>query len=220
MNCTALPIPIPIATFTSMTAMGTAPKATTTTVARSEKSVTNTVVASRFDFDLLPQRRVHTTDFAEHADASGAAVNLSFNPINLTLWTVLFAAVNERIAGTVALMLSDVHGRNELSSTTISCQPALLECAEALDQLRVMFPLCQAESTSAKQESRDTGVALANAQAALLKSHMLVRVAQDLVLHERLVSLRDRALLIEHLKHASGDPFTASATVVTRSERI
>lgn len=216
MNYTALPVP----TFTATTAMVTPPKATTTTVARSDKSVTNTAVASRVDFDLLPQLRVHATDIPERADANGTAVNLSSNPIDLTLWTVLFAAVNERVAATVALMLSDAHGRYELFGTNISCQPALLECAEALAQLLVMFPLCPVEFTLAQQESRDIGLALAHAQAALLKSQMHVRVAQDLVLHERLIALRDRALLIGHLKHAPRDAFTSSATAVTRSGRI
>ena len=129
------------------------------------------------------------------------ALNVPSNPIDLSRWTVLFAAVNERIAGTVALMANDASRRNDVPGAN-SARTVMLECADALAQLHVMFPLCKPELTPVQQELVDTQAALASARAALLTSQMHERVARDVALHDALTSLPNRTFLMWHLKHA------------------
>ena len=197
MNSAALTVPTFAAASASVAPLITSDK----TVARNDVLATDATPSTRGDGDALRQMLMNANEIALSADANVRGVNLSSNPIELAQWTALFAAVNERIAGTVALMSRQSYWRNDLPGAN-SARTVMFECAEALAQLRAMFPLYQPELTPVQQELVDTRAALAIAQAALAKSQMHERVARGVALHDALTSLPNRTFLMWHLKHA------------------
>ena len=197
MNYTALTVP----TFAAASAKVSTLTPSDRSVARNDESDTDAAPSTGADFGALRQMLINANEIAVSADAKLTAVDMSSNPIELAQWTALFAAVNERIAYTVALMSSEAHWRNDLPGVN-SARVVMFECAEALTQLRAMFPICQPELTPVQQELVDTRAALAFAQAALAKSQMHERIARDVALHDALTSLPNRRFLMWHLKHA------------------
>ena len=197
MNYAALTVP----TLASTSAIVTPLITSNQTVPRNDESAANAAPSTRGDSDALRQMLMNANEIAVSADANVAGVDLSSNPIELAQWTALFAAVNERIAGTVALMSSQSYWRNDLPGAN-SARTVMFECAEALTQLRAMFPLCQPELTPVQQELVDTRAALAFAQAALAKSQMQERISRHVALHDALTLLPNRTFLMWHLKHA------------------
>ena len=143
-------------------------------------------------------------EIAVRSDVDVSAIELPLNPIDLSRWTVLFAAVNARIAATTALMQSENYWRSELPEAD-SARSVMLECAEALGQLQTMFPLCRPELTPVQRELADTRTALALAQSALRKSQMQERIARNVALHDALTLLPNRVYLKWHLKQALAD---------------
>lgn len=158
-------------------------------------------------FGALHQILLSAQDIAVSADADVCAVGLPPNPIDLARWTVLFGAVNARIAAITALMASQDYWRSDLPDAD-SARTAMLECAEALAQLQMMFPLCQPELTPVQQELADTRTALALAQAELCKSQRQERVARHVALHDALTSLPNRIYLKWYLNQALTDSMT------------
>ena len=98
---------------------------------------------------------------------------------------MLFDAVNERIKRTIALMSKEAYWRNDVPGANTT-RTVMLECADALAQLLIMFPRCQPELTPVQQELVDTCAALAFAQAELIASQMRERVSREAALQHAL----------------------------------
>ena len=162
--------------------------------------------AGRSGFGALHQILTSAQEIAVSADADAdvTAVELPSNPIDLSRWSVLFGAVNARIAAITALMATNDYWRSDLPDAD-SARTVMLECAQALAQLQTMFPLCQPELTPVQQELADTRSALSLAQAELRKSQAQERVARHVALHDALTSLPNRIYLKWHLAQALTD---------------
>ena len=159
--------------------------------------------AGRSGFGALHQILTSAQEIAVSADADVAAVELPSNPIDLSRWTVLFGAVNARIAAITALMATKDYWRSDLPDAE-SARTVMLECAQALAQLQTMFPLCRRE-LPLQQELADTRSLLALVQAELRESQTQERVARHVALHDALTSLPNRIYLKWHLKQALTD---------------